>query len=606
MNLLHLIQDRLRSALTGFAPDVETYAAMVKPTQDAKHGDYQANCAMSLAKTLGKKPRDLAQQIADRIPCDDMLEQPEVAGPGFINLRLQSAWLAKQVQAIARDERLGVAKAAAPQSFVIDFSSPNVAKPMHVGHLRSTIIGDSLSRLLSFLGHRVIRDNHLGDWGTQFGMLLYGYKHFRDEAALLADPVAEMLRIYKVVRGLIKAAEEEEDEEEEQEATTKFTPEEVERAKQVRDAVRQETAKLHQGDAENLELWKRFMPWGLEVNDRVYRRLGVRFDVQHGESFYQPMLASVVEALLKQGIAEESQGAIVVHLSEGKPPAMIRKRDGAFTYTTSDLAAVRYRMDEWHPDAMLYVVDYRQAMHFQNFFEVAGRWGYDKVALEHVQFGTVLDESGRPMKTRAGDLIGLSHLLDEAVGRAGEAYEASRKERLERGEELPDLSPEETGRLQEVVGIGAVKYADLCQNRESNYKFSWSKMLAMNGNTATYMQYAYVRNRGIFRKASEDVTRFRTDPPPVVLETPPERALALQLLRLEERLTATAAEYQPTGITTYLWDLAKTYSGFFQTCPVLRAETLALRDSRLLLCDLTARVLQRCLDLLGIQTVERM
>src|SRR6516225_6254187 len=247
MNLLHLIQDRLRSALTGFAPDVETYAAMVKPTQDAKHGDYQANCAMSLAKTLGKKPRDLAQQIADRIPCDDMLEQPEVAGPGFINLRLQSAWLAKQVQAIARDERLGVAKAAAPQSFVIDFSSPNVAKPMHVGHLRSTIIGDSLSRLLSFLGHRVIRDNHLGDWGTQFGMLLYGYKHFRDEAALLADPVAEMLRIYKVVRGLIKAAEEEEDEEEEQEATTKFTPEEVERAKQVRDAVRQETAKLHQG-----------------------------------------------------------------------------------------------------------------------------------------------------------------------------------------------------------------------------------------------------------------------------------------------------------------------------------------------------------------------
>ncbi len=606
MNLLHVIQDVFRQALTGYAADVERAVAMVKPVQDAKHGDYQANCAMSLAKEKGLKPRDVAQAIVDRLPLGDMLQKPEIAGPGFINIRLHNDWIAAQVQAMARDERLGVAAASPAKTFVIDYSSPNVAKPMHVGHLRSTIIGDCLARLLRFLGHRVIADNHLGDWGTQFGMLLYGYKNFLDHQSLQADPVAEMLRLYLQVRNLIKPAEHDEDEGQGEETTARYTPQEIARAMEVADAARKETAKLHAGDAENLRLWQQFMPWCLEVNNRIYRRLDVHFDVIHGESFYNPMLADVVEDLLKKGIAEESKGAVVVFLGEGKPPAMIRKSDGAFTYTTSDLATIRYRTTTWQPDAMLYVVDARQALHFQSLFDVARRWGYDRVALQHVQFGSVLGEDRKPLKTREGGVIELSSLLDEAVVRAGQVYEQILQEGAERGEDLPALDAKHRGQIAEAVGVGAVKYADLCQNRTTDYVFSWEKMLAMTGNTGTYMQYAYARNRSIFRKGGVDVSQLRAEPPVPSLETPPERALALVLLRFEEALNNAAADYQPNGITGYLWELSKTFSGFFQQCPVLKAPTPELRLSRLLLCDLTARVIQRALALLGIATVEQM
>ena len=604
MNPIHLIQNAVRQALTGYATDVERGATMVKTAQDAKHGDYQANCAMSLAKELGKKPRDVAQDIVNRMPLGDLLENPEIAGPGFINLRLRNDWIARQVQAMARGDRLGVSPAGQAKTFVIDFSSPNVAKPMHVGHLRSTIIGDSLARLLRFLGHRVIGDNHLGDWGTQFGMLLYGYKNFLDSAALDKDPVDEMLRLYLQVRNLIKPAEQDEDDVEE--TAVKHTPEEIARAKEVAEAARRETAKLHSGDPENVELWNKIMPWCLEVNNRIYRRLDVHFDFTHGESFYQPMLADVVESLRMHGIAEESKGAIVVFLGEGKPPAMIRKSDGAFTYTTSDLATIRYRVDNWSPDAMLYVVDARQALHFQNLFEVARRWGYDKVALEHIPFGSVLGEDRRPLKTREGGVVELNSLLDEAVERADQVYEKTREERTDRGEDVPALSDQERREIAEAVGIGAVKYADLCQNRTTDYVFSWEKMLAMNGNTGTYMQYAYARNRSIFRKGGENPEHGRNDPPLPSLESDNERALALALLRFEEALEAAASEYQPHAITGYLWDLSKTFSGFFQNCPVLKAATPELRRSRLLLCDLTARVIEKGLDLLGIRTVERM
>lgn len=348
------------------------------------------------------------------------------------------------------------------------------------------------------------------------------------------------------------------------------------------------------------------MPACLEEINRIYRRLDVTFDHTYGESFYNPMLPAVVQDLESKGIARRSDGALVIFFGDNDPPALIQKRDGAFTYTTTDLATVKYRMDTWKPEAVLYVVDARQALHFQNLFTAARQWGYDKVRLEHISFGSVLGENRSPLKTREGGVIELSALLDEAVQRAGQVYEELRQESLERGEEVLDLSAAERREIEAAVGLGAVKYADLCQNRVTDYVFSWRKMLAMNGNTATYMQYAYVRNRGIFRKGNVAVDKFRTDPPLPRLDSPFERALAVQLLRLEETLLNAATEYQPSAITSFLWDLAKSYSGFFQNCPVLKAETAELKDSRLLLCDLTGRVIQRCLGLLGIRTVERM
>jgi arginyl-tRNA synthetase len=591
MNLLRLVQEKFHAALTGLVPDPAPYVAMVKPAQDPRHGDYQANCAMPLAKVVGRKPRDIAQEIVQRLPPDDLLGPPEIAGPGFINLRLRDDWLAARIQELARDERLGVDKADPPRTLVIDYSSPNVAKPMHVGHLRSTIIGDALARLFRFLGHHIITDNHLGDWGTQFGMLLYGYKHFCDEEALRKDPVREMSRLYVQVRNLIKADEDDEGED---------------AASPVAEAARQETAKLHAGDPENFRLWQQFMPVCLREIEQLYERLGVHFDRTHGESFYQPMLPEVVRSLEESGIARRSEGALAIFFGEGEAPALVQKRDGAFTYTTSDLATIRYRMETWHPDAILYVVGTPQTLHFKNLFAAARRWGYDGVALEHINFGSVLGPDRRPFKTREGGTIELGQLLDEAVKRGEQTYEQSRAERQALGKDVPELSAEDRRHVAEVVGLGAVKYADLAQNRESDYVFNWEKMLATDGNTATYMQYAYTRNRGIFREGGEDTGSYRTDPPQVILGQPHERALAVQLLRFGEALDAATTDYRPSAITSYLWDLAKSYSGFYQNCPVLKAESPALRQSRLLLCDLTARTIQRGLDLLGIQTVERM
>jgi arginyl-tRNA synthetase len=579
MNLLHQIQHQFRTALTGLIPDAEPYVAMIKPTQDPKHGDYQANCAMSLAKALGKKPRDIAQDLVNRLNLGDLLEKPEIAGPGFINLRLQSTWLATQVQAIAQDERLGVTKASPTKTYVIDYSSPNVAKPLHVGHLRSTIIGDALTRLLRFLGHTVITDNHLGDWGTQFGILLYGYKNLVDKEAYKKDSVRELTRIYIEVRRQI-GAEDEED-----------------ARNPIAEACRAETARLHHGDAENVALWKDFMPHCLEEIHAIYRKLGVLpFDHEHGESFYNSMLGGVVENLLQAKIAEAGEGgAIIIRFSEDNV-ALVRKRDGAFTYMTSDLATIQYRTREWNPDAMLYVVDFRQSHHFASLFEAARRWKVTGAELTHISFGSVLGPDKRPIKTREGGAIELGALIDEAIQQGRIVVDTN----------SPSLPEAERAEVAEAVGIGAVKYADLSQNRTSDYIFSWDKMMAMEGNTGTYMQYAFARNRSILRKAGIDPAALRANPPSVLLDTPHERALALQLLRLEEALLSAAAEYQPSVITAYLWDLAKTYSGFFQNCPVLKAEIDALKQSRLLLCDLTARVLQKCLDLLGIKTVERM
>jgi len=603
MNLLSELRSLFEPALLAVGADpakVPDYLGMVKPSADAKHGDYQANFAMPLAKVLGKKPPEVAKEIIDFTPTDGVIEPPTVAGPGFINLKLSDTWIAEQVQKIAKDPNLGVAKADKPKTFVIDYSSPNVAKPLHVGHLRSTIIGDALARLLRFLGHTVIGDNHLGDWGTQFGILIYGYKHHLDKAAFDADPVRELARLYLHIRNLAK-----------------LTGDEDEGGGEVMEACRQETAKLHAGDPENVALWKQFMPSCLEMLRPIYERLDVKIDHALGESFYNPMLAGVVDDLLAKGIAVESNGAVVVPNAKGivpkeeemakeEPPALVRKRDGAFTYTTTDLATIKYRIATWKPDVMLYVVDARQALHFKTVFANAKRWGLSGAEFQHLSFGSVLGEDGKPFGARKGGAPELSSLLDEAMDRGLKKYEESHAERKAHGYDVPELTDAVKRDIASAVGIGAVKYADLSGNRTSDYRFSFDKMLSTEGNTSTYMQYAFARGRSIFRKGNVDEAAFRTNPPKVLLTHPAERALAVQLLKFEETLSNAAAEYMPHYITQYLWDVAKAFSGFFEGCPVLTAPSDELKQSRLLLVDLTARTIQTALGLLGIRTVERM
>ncbi len=604
MNLLHEVRALFEPALRAIVLDsgrLPEYSGMVKSVTDAKNGDYQANFAMPLAKLLNRKPQELAQAIIDQLGANGLIESAVVAGPGFINLKLKSSWLAARLQEIARDDRLGVAQAATPKTFVIDLSGPNVAKPLHVGHLRSTVIGDSIVRILRFLGHTVVGDNHLGDWGTQFGILLYGYKNHLDAGAYAADPVRELARIYLLIRQLAKAAHDDD-----------------EGTGEVMEACRRETAKLHAGDPENNRLWNEFMPACLEMLRPIYARLGVQIDYALGESFYNPMLPGIVDDLLAKGVAIESNGAVVVPNAKGvvpkesgeqskeEPPALIRKRDGAFTYTTTDLATIRYRVETWKPDVLLYVVDARQALHFKTLFANARRWGYAGVEFQHVQFGSILGQDKRPLKTRDGGTIELDSLLDEAVARATKKYEDNCAERRERGQDVPEMNLPDKAKLASIVGIGAVKYADLSNHRSTDYIFDFDKMLATEGNTATYMQYAYARCRAIFRKGDVDPSEFRRNPPAAVLVEPAERNLALQLLKFEETLDAAATEFVPHFIAAYLWDLAKALSTFYEACPVLTAATPELKSSRLLLVDLTSRTILKALDLLGIQTVDRM
>jgi arginyl-tRNA synthetase len=471
------------------------------------------------------------------------------------------------------DQALGLEPPTKPKTVVIDFSSPNVAKPMHVGHLRSTVIGDSLARINSALGYRVVRDNHLGDWGSQFGMILWGWKNARDESAYAADPVGELARLYRLAQDRIKEGD-----------------------PAVKSAAQAETAKLHAGDPENRALWSQFMPHCLKALQALYDRLGVRFDVQLGESFYDPMLAAVVAELEQRGLAVESEGALVVHVEQTENPFIIRKRDGAFNYATTDLATIKYRVETWHPDHILYVVDHRQGDHFKQLFEVARAWGYRSVGLEHVAFGTILGSDRRPFKTREGDVVGLESLLDESIAEALKVV----------AENSPELDPAERQQVAEVVGIGAIKYADLSQNRVSDYVFDWQKMMAKNGNTATYMQYAYARTRSVFRRAGIKAEAIREQHPAIELSHPAERTIGVRLLRLPEVLEFAAEEYKPNVLTDYLFDLANAFSTFWEECPVLKAESAERRDSRLALCDLTARTLKSGLELLGIDVVDRM
>ena len=611
------------------AEELPVLVDQVRETADPKFGDYSGTMAMSLAKRAGLKPRDMAVEIIRRLDVGDLFESPtEPVGPGFINLRVRLDALARAVVAAVRDPRMGVAPVAKPDTIVIDFGGPNVAKPMHVGHIRSTVIGDALAKILKFRGHHPVTDNHLGDWGTQFGMILWGWKHCRDDARFAADPTAELGRLYRLVRKVADAKPEE----------LARDPEAAALAARYPDTGREvlaETAKLHEGDPENRALWEQFMPFCRAEIDRIFSRLHVSFDHALGESFFQPMLAGVVAELMADPAvrARESRGAIGIFLNgEDAPPFLIRKADGAFLYATTDLATLKWRMEHWKPDRILYVVDSRQGPHFEQLFATAKLWGcgdrqrIDGVELAHVAFGTVLGEDGKPFKTRAGDTVGLESLLDEGVERAGRMQHAGDKTQSadgrpqhagdktqQAGDTIQHVGTEgrvgmdaaEQRHVAEIVGMGAIKYADLSQNRTTDYVFSFDKMLQLTGNTAAYMQYAVARVEGIFSKGGIDRVALRQSVGDVSLSTPQERALALELVRFGEALEDVEIDYRPNVLTAWLYDLAGCYSTFYDALPVLKAEG-GERNSRLALCDLTGRILRQGLELLGIGTVEKM
>jgi arginyl-tRNA synthetase len=618
MNVLEQLR-RAFAAATPLGADPQAFALAVRASTDPKFGDYQANGCMAIAKASRQNPREVALQVAQAVDLAPMAGTPEVAGPGFLNVRLADDWIARQLGELLVDEKLGLNLPQTPKTVVIDYSSPNVAKPMHVGHLRSTVIGESLARIYSALGHKVIRDNHLGDWGSQFGMILWGWKNHRNEANYAADPVGELARLYRLAQSRVKPGEalrekygkaialDEAGKSAEALALfaklaegTTDTFEDVARqiaeSRDVADATRVETAKLHSGDFENRVLWDQFMPHCLAALQAVYNRLDIHHDVHLGESFYDPMLAGVVEDLKAKQLAVESEGATVVFSEGFKAPFIVRKRDGAYNYATTDLATIQYRKTTWNPDLLLYVVDHRQGDHFKQLFAVAKRWGYDGISMEHVAFGTVLGQDRRPYKTRDGDVIGLESLLDEAIDEASKVVEVG----------SPHLPEEQRRHVAEVVGLGAIKYADLSQNRLSDYVFDMAKMVAMNGNTATYLQYAYARIQSIFRKAETTPEAIRKARPPIALSNPAERVLAVRILRYPETLELAASELKPNILADYLFDLANALSTFYQECPVLKAESPERRDSRLALIDLTARTLKAGLHLMGIGVVDEM
>ena len=581
-----ILEQRLHAALNNPEAPVR-----VQTVTDSRFGDYQTNIAMLLAKKPAN-PRQFAQELISRLEVSDICAPPEIAGPGFINFRLKPEWLAERFPSLASDERLGVPEPAKRLKIVIDFSSPNVAKPMHVGHIRSTILGDSLARIAAFIGHEVIRDNHIGDWGTQFGMLIIGWKTELDPSALETDPLAELERIYRLVSPKCDSAK------------PQFDP-------AVREKARRELVALQSGDPENLAIWREMIRLSQTQFEEIYGRLGVKFDVMLGESFYNPWLKSVVEDLVSKGIARESEGATCVFSDGTLPPekdpffitdkeglranpAIIMKADGGANYTTTDLATIQYRLGRWAPDQILYVTDGRQQLHFRQLFAIVQRWMPEVQAkLAHVWFGTILGADGKPLKTRDGENIKLKELLDEAEERAAAVV----------AEKDPDLSPEQRREVSRVIGLGAVKYSDLLPNRQGDYLFSWEKMLALNGNTAPYLQNSYVRTCGILRKAGESVSER-----PAVMLFPEKGDLALvkKLFQFGEVIPQVLDDYRPNLLCNYLFELAASFHSFFEACPVLTAPSPELRATRLELCRVTGRVLKCGLGLLGIDAPERM
>ena len=577
MNIQALLSEKVSQALiaAGASADCEP---QVRQSAKVQFGDYQANGVMAVAKKLGMAPRQLAEQVLSHLDLSGIASKVEIAGPGFINIFLDPAFLAENVSSALKSERLGVAQPQA-QTVVVDYSAPNVAKEMHVGHLRSTIIGDAAVRTLEFLGHKVIRANHVGDWGTQFGMLIaYLEKQQQENAGEMA--LADLEGFYR-------------------EAKKHYDEDEA-----FAERARSYVVKLQGGDEYFREMWRKLVDITMSQNQLTYNRLNVtltRDDVM-GESLYNPMLPGIVADLKAQGLAVESEGATVVFLDEyknkeGEPMGVIiQKKDGGYLYTTTDIACAKYRYENLHADRVLYYIDSRQHQHLMQAWTIVRKAGYvpDSVPLEHHMSGMMLGKDGKPFKTRAGGTVKLADLLDEALERARRLV----------AEKNPDMPADELEKLANAVGIGAVKYADLSKNRTTDYIFDWDNMLAFEGNTAPYMQYAYTRVLSVFRKADIDESTLAAAP--VVITEDREAQLAARLLQFEETLTVVAREGTPHVMCSYLYDLAGLFSGFYEHCPILSAESEETRNSRLKLALLTAKTLKLGLDTLGIETVERM
>jgi arginyl-tRNA synthetase len=569
--------------VAAFGQEMAGTDPMLVPTSNPKFGDYQCNVAMSLTKALKSNPRAIATQIIEQLEIGDLCEPPEIAGPGFINLRLKPEYLEAQLNNILTDERLGIPKVDQPQKVIVDFSSPNIAKEMHVGHLRSTIIGDSIARVLEFLDHDVLRLNHVGDWGTQFGMLITYLREVYPEALTTADAleIGDLVAFYR-------------------KAKVRFD-EDIE----FKEASRQEVVKLQAGAEDSRRAWAILCEQSRREFQVIYDLLDIQLK-ERGESFYNSFLPEVVQDLEKTGLLEENQGAKCVFLEgfqnkEGEAlPLIVQKSDGGYNYATTDLAALRYRINQDQADRMIYVTDSGQANHFAQVWQVARKAGWipDDVDVVHVPFGLVLGEDGKKLKTRSGETVRLRDLLDEAINRARKDLEMRLKEE-ERTE-----SKEFIENVAQVVGMSAVKYADLSQNRTSNYVFSFDKMLSLQGNTAPYLLYAYVRIQGIRRKGEIDFKQVGTEAK-MQLQEEAEFTLAKHLLQLNEVIETVATELLPNRLCQYLFELSQKFNQFYDQCPVLKAED-AQRISRLGLCDLTARTLKLGLSLLGISVLERM
>jgi arginyl-tRNA synthetase len=572
-----------QALVAAFGAEYTDVDPILVPASNPKFGDYQANVALSLSKKLGMQPRAIASAIVDKLEISDICESPEIAGPGFINLKLKTSYLEAQINAVNADPRLGVPVAATPQREVVDFSSPNIAKEMHVGHLRSTIIGDSIARILEFRGHDVVRLNHVGDWGTQFGMLIAYLREVYPDALTTANAldIGDLVSFYR-------------------QAKQRFDEDEV-----FQETARQEVVRLQAGAEDTLHAWKLLCEQSRREFQVIYDLLDIKL-TERGESFYNQFLPTIVAELENTGLLVENQGAKCVFLDgftnrEGEPlPLIVQKSDGGYNYATTDLAALRYRVQEDLAKRIIYVTDAGQANHFAQFFQVARKAGWvpEDVELVHVPFGLVLGEDGKKFKTRSGDTVRLRDLLDEAVSRAYTDLDLRLKE----------LGREETEEfihnVAKVIGMSAVKYADLSQNRTSNYVFSYDKMLSLKGNTAPYLLYAYVRIQGISRAGKIDFNHLDSNAK-IALSAEAEFNLAKHLLQLDEIIAEVEKELLPNRLCDYLYQLSEKFNKFYENCPVLKSED-PVKTSRLLLCNLTARTLKLGLNLLGIQVLERM
>jgi arginyl-tRNA synthetase len=651
-------------------PGADLATVLIRPCPDPRFGDYQTNALIALAKERRLSPRALAAEIAAALDVADVCERVDVAGPGFLNFHVRPEAIARVLQEAIGAGGALVGRASAPRTVVVDFSSPNVAKPMHVGHIRSTILGDCLARALRLLGHRVITDNHLGDWGTAFGKLIVGWKQRLRRDGLEAAPLDELERLYReinfaceltsadlaLIQSQVRAARRPESPAAgiwngllgltDEEFASRYGGDAIERLENpadrciallartgvlgrdhlrqdlatqldylaeladfaaaaqppLLDQARQELVKLQDGDPENLEIWRQMLDLSRQQFDRIYTRLGVQFDQTLGESFYNPRLKAIVAELVRLGIAQESDGAQVVCFPGDTAltdhALIVQKSDGAANYATTDLATLAHRLATWQPDEIIYVTDGRQQLHFKQVFAAFRRWHPEvRARLAHVWFGSILGDDGRPFKTRSGDTVRLADLLDEAEERAFKVVSAKN----------PDLAEGLRRDIARAVGLGAVKYQDLLPNRQTDYVFSWDKMLALSGNTAPYLQYAWTRVRSIFRKLAEagEIWEPATVAARLRPEAPEELRLAKHLLNFSLTIEAVVQEYRPNYLCNYLYELAGHFTAFYEACPVLKAAE-PVRSSRLALCDLTARVLAQGLAVLGIETPDRM